>query len=211
MTEPHSATPLLSLTEIDALCRKAARGAGCPWGMAEEAGKAARWLASHSLPGPEALAALLDGPRNCRCGNGEQAPGCALSLGAQLSDNAEAIDSHGIEFGAVSQPLLMLAQARQVATALRVPVALYWTGFRATCVPDGLLLEHAQTQDTPVAADVACTLAATPASPRPPSTGGRAVAPAVLDRLERLAALTYAPATDASRNSGAGAANLDTE
>ena len=211
MTEAHSATPLLSLTEIDALCRKAARGAGCSWGMAEEAGKAARWLASYSLPGPEALAALLNGPRNCRCGNDEQAPGCALALGAQLSDGAEVIESHGIEFGAVSQPLLMLAQARQVAAALHTPVALHWTGFRATCVPDGLSLDHAQMQDTPVASDVVCTLAAASASPRSPSTGARAVAPNALDQLERLAALTYAPATDASRNSGAGAANLDTE
>lgn len=211
MTAPYPATQHLSLAEIDALCRKAARGAGCPWGMAEEAGKAARWLASHGLPGPEALAALLDAPRTCRCGKDEQAPGCSLALGAQLSDEAEAIVCHGARFGAVAQPLLMLAQAGQAAAALGMPVALQWTGFHAICVPDGLSLEHAQTQDTAVAADVACTPALPPASVRPPATGARAVAPAALDRLERLAAVTYAPATDASRTSGAGAANLDTE
>jgi hypothetical protein len=211
MTEPHLATPLLSLTEIDALCRKAARGAGCPWGMAEEAGKAARWLAAHGLPGPEALAALLDAPRNCPCGNDERAPGCSLALGARLSDEAEAIVSQGAKFGAVSHPLLMLAQAGQAAAALRVPVALQWTGFRASCVPDGLSLERDETRDTPVATDVACTIASAPPNFRPPATCARAIAPAALDRLERLAALTYAPATDASRASGAGAANLDKE
>lgn len=211
MTAPCPATPHLSLAEIDALCRKAARGAGCPWGLAEEAGKAARWLASHGLPGPEALAALLDAPRSCRCGNDEQAPGCSLVLGARLSDEAGAIARRGAGFGAVAQPLLMLAQAGQAAAALGRPVALHWAGFHAVCVPDGLSLEHAETRDAPVAADVACTPAAVPASSRPPSTGARAVAPAALDRLERLAALTYAPATDASRSSGAGAANLDTE
>jgi hypothetical protein len=204
-------SPYLSLAEIDALCRKAARGAGCPWGMAEEAGKAARWLASYGLPGPEALAGLLDAPRNCRCGNDDQAPGCALALGAQLSDEAEAISRHGARFGAVSQPLLMLAQAGLAAADLGVPLALHWAGFRAISGRDGLSLELVHTQDAPVAADVACTPVAAPASPRPPSARARAVASAALDRLERLAALTYAPATDASRTSGAGAANLDTE
>ena len=34
----------LSLPEIDALCLKAARGAGYSWGVAEEASFAARWL-----------------------------------------------------------------------------------------------------------------------------------------------------------------------
>ena len=203
--------PSLSLAEIDALCRKAARGAGCPWGMAEEAGKAARWLASHGLPGPEALAALLDAPRNCRCGKDDQAPGCALALGAQLSDEAEAIARDGATFGAVSQPLLMLAQAGLAAAAMGVPVALHWAGFRAICVRDGISLELIETLDAPVAADVACMPAGAPASPRLPSDRARAVASATLDRLERLAALTYAPATDASRTSGAGAANLDTE
>ena len=33
-----------SLNEIESLCKKAARGAGMSWGLAEEAGKAAKWL-----------------------------------------------------------------------------------------------------------------------------------------------------------------------
>ena len=49
----------VSLAEIDAMGRKAARGAGLPWGLAEEAGRAARHLAAWGLPGPEALAALV--------------------------------------------------------------------------------------------------------------------------------------------------------
>ena len=50
---------VVSLAEIDAMGRKAARGAGYAWGMAEEAGRAARWLAAYRLPGPQRLAALL--------------------------------------------------------------------------------------------------------------------------------------------------------
>ena len=34
----------LSLNEVEATAKKATRGAGYPWGLAEEAGKAVRWL-----------------------------------------------------------------------------------------------------------------------------------------------------------------------
>ena len=50
---------IYSLSEIDATCKKAARGSGLSWGYAEEAGKAARWLAAHQLPSTELLAAYL--------------------------------------------------------------------------------------------------------------------------------------------------------
>ena len=48
-----------SLGEIRALAIKAARGAGMPWGMAEEAGFASHWLLQQGLPGTELLATLL--------------------------------------------------------------------------------------------------------------------------------------------------------
>ena len=48
-----------SLNELDAMARKAARGAGYSWGLAEEAGRATRWLAAAGLPGPMCLAQLL--------------------------------------------------------------------------------------------------------------------------------------------------------
>jgi hypothetical protein len=51
---------LFSLNEIEAQLRKAARGAGLPWGLAEEAGKAARWLAMHGIDGLPASAALFE-------------------------------------------------------------------------------------------------------------------------------------------------------
>ena len=48
-----------SLAEIDALSRKACRGAGYSWGLAEDAGKAVRWLTAYGLPGAETLSELL--------------------------------------------------------------------------------------------------------------------------------------------------------
>ncbi|MGC1487905.1 MAG: DUF3726 domain-containing protein, partial [Albidovulum sp.] len=56
-------TKRYSQSEIEALGIKAARGAGYDWGMAEEAGMAARWLAHEGLPGPELLLACLQAPR----------------------------------------------------------------------------------------------------------------------------------------------------
>ena len=39
----------MSLNEIDVSVKRAARGVGMSWGLAEEAGKAARWLAARRL------------------------------------------------------------------------------------------------------------------------------------------------------------------
>ena len=47
----------VSLSEVDAMSRKATRGAGYAWGLAEEAGYAIRWLASYGFDG---LAMLLN-------------------------------------------------------------------------------------------------------------------------------------------------------
>jgi hypothetical protein len=48
-----------SLGEIDSLARKATRGAGYSWGMAEEAGKSARWLSAYGFSGADILAQYL--------------------------------------------------------------------------------------------------------------------------------------------------------
>ncbi len=48
-----------SLNEVEVTSKKATRGAGYSWGLAEEAGKATRWLCAHELNGCGALVALL--------------------------------------------------------------------------------------------------------------------------------------------------------
>ena len=52
---------LCSLNEIQTLATKAARGAGLPWGLADEAGRAARWLEVRGLSGLSALGSALEG------------------------------------------------------------------------------------------------------------------------------------------------------
>jgi hypothetical protein len=51
---------IVSLNEIESLALKACRGAGMSWGLAEEAGRAACWLALRGLPWDRSLAARLE-------------------------------------------------------------------------------------------------------------------------------------------------------
>ena len=46
---------MYSLGEIEAQCKKAAKGVGLSWGVAEEAGLIARHLSELHLPGPDAI------------------------------------------------------------------------------------------------------------------------------------------------------------
>ena len=48
-----------TLAEIESSMRKAAQAIGLDWGIAEEAGKSARWLAAFGLPGAELMLAQL--------------------------------------------------------------------------------------------------------------------------------------------------------
>lgn len=74
---------IVSLNEIETLATKAARGAGFAWGMAEEIGFAARWLAARDLDGIGALDALLATPAACR-----RSDACPINVGTRLADGA---------------------------------------------------------------------------------------------------------------------------
>lgn len=204
----------LSLSEIDALGRKAARGTGCSWGLAEEAGKSARWLAGYGLAGPEALAALFTAPRRCGCTSDSAAPLCPIAAGADLSDSAEEIaDGTDMRLGDVAEPLLLLAQASRSAHALKVILTLRWSGFCATCFPSGLSIENGDGMNDAVGRYVVCSNknAVTEEADLQAGAASRLVSRSAYETLSRLASKTYAPATDASRNSGAGAGTRDND
>ncbi len=84
-----------SLTEIEAHCRKAARGAGYHWGEVNDFGMAVRWLCAHGIDGTgEALMMLKTVDGNCDAHRpsanvlqGAIHPTiCGLSLGCALAD-----------------------------------------------------------------------------------------------------------------------------
>ncbi len=186
------------------------------WGMAEEAGKATRWLCARGIDGVQVLAGLLWrtdgaalaamtpvalGPVLC-AGAGDM---CALMAGAALADSARGWADDGLHLENVLMPALILPFAAIAAVQLGTPVSVGWDGAEVACT-DGaqLSLSGAGALSAPRAARVSLRCGA--------AIGARVALlsramPAASDWgvLTGLAGRTYAPATEDSRRKGAGA------
>lgn len=212
----------VSLAEIEAMCRKAARGAGFSWGMAEEAGRAARLLACHDLPGPEAMSRLLPNideavgrfaPRpEEEVWNSEAGELCPLSLGAALSDRAaDLAGGLRVETGPVLYPILVLpfliAAGRDLDIAFALEAAEFSAGASATGPSCNDWATFAILERT---AGLSVARADGPAPhPRPRQTLARQLDVKIWRELDSFAKRTYAPSTEESRRSGAGAGIAD--
>ncbi|WP_167767168.1 DUF3726 domain-containing protein [Jannaschia formosa] len=192
----------LSLNEAAALARKAARGAGHDWGMAEEAGRAVRWLSARGLPALDALAAMLAAPAcapRLREGTLDaDGPLCPIRAGAAVSDLACLPGFAGLRLRQVRTPLLALPFAAAAARATGRAVRLTGAGGATT---DGHAL--ALHGDWLATTDLTLTLCDITLVPVPPIHRAQ-VAPSALAALDALAARTCAPATETSRRLGAG-------
>ncbi|MCB1452173.1 MAG: DUF3726 domain-containing protein [Rhizobiaceae bacterium] len=214
----------LSLNEIEALCKKAARGAGMSWGLAEEAAKAARWLSAQGMEGPALLAAQLrlnDGTDYAQLAPRIEADRwssagrsmCPLIAGATLSDHAQLITGgSAIVLEAVSCPVLLAPFASRLASSRGEAVALSWPGCHLYFDAAGTMF--CGPASDPSAGDVvAVTCEISPAQVNSSVVKGPApaVAEAVLSYLTGLASRTYVPATEASRAQGAGSTLSDND
>ena len=211
-----------SLNEIEALCKRAARGAGLPWGLAEDAGKAARRLCAMALPGADLLAKELrriDGisltdltPISLRDPvwrgpAGELSP---LTTGPALSDAAHHLTAqNALELENLHCPLLIVPFLSDAARRIGQGLALSWADGR------GLTNGHTLQIDGNILAEphpTRCQVSIYDAQITPRALTHRATPSAdVLDQLTRLAHRTYAPATDQSRALGAGAGETDND
>lgn len=188
----------MSLNEVDAMVRKAARGAGLDWGLAEEAGRAARWLCAQGHDGVGTAAKALAGTSHDRS---------TFSLGARLADCAADMRNGPLQFENVSTPQLFLPFAAMSAKILQATVEVECNGCLATTdgqslnlsrdFPDYSSIVTIRITDVPVAN--ACRMSR--ATPNPEDWA----------QIEALANLTYAPATDESRLIGAGAGLSDND
>lgn len=211
-----------ALNEVDAMGKKAARGAGFGWGMAEEAGKAARWLCATGVDGVAALAVALS--RADGADPLARAPGsldgdwlakggelCPLMAGAALSDAAMLWVEHGKCIGKIAAPVLLLPFAGMAARRLGRPVTVEWASVRA--VTDGRALQLTGAVPAAMAAKadaVAVAAGGALTDPRPKLTRAN---PGDDDwnTLTGLAQRTYAPETEQSRLRGAGAGLTDND
>lgn len=184
-----------TLSEITATATKAARGSGCPWGLAEEAGMAARLLESYGLAGVAALADLLETPRVCGCTGQADGPRCGIAALAELADAPPDTD---LELGPTAAPVLLLAACLTEGGAWRID----WPGGGVACDSTGATAYGARAPK--VADQLTVRRGATDQQLVPPSWHSRALKPADWHRLDAFAQKTYVPETAESRAAGAG-------
>lgn len=221
---PQDARVHLSLSEINALCLKAARGAGLDWGDAEEAGWAASWLARTGLAGPSVtLAWLTDAAHLARP---RPAPGlwpatsvaqCPLRCGIALADFAGLPEGPGtcaLTVHRVAHPLILLPFVARAAAQTGLDLEIRWGAHAVTTRASDL--RHLPAPPAPEATRPA-DLRITPADRQPiPDTSRetnpqvRAVTSADWRALDALALRITVPASLQSR-SGAGAAGTDND
>ena len=192
-----------SLAEIRALATKAARGAGLDWGLAEEAGYAVSWLEARCAPGTQALASWLEA-----VGEVDKEI-CPIRIGTALMDCGEAPEN-GYEL-TVFQPLL-LAPFLVPFVESGVSYALNWPQAGFTLQKDGLVLGEDSHSGLPTGS-VVCSWTRVANAAKTPDCRTRVPESAAeaVEILTKFAAKTYAPATEASRISGAGAGLSDND
>jgi len=199
-----------SLGEVGALAVKAARGAGMPWGLADETGFAVTWLQARRLPGVTALCRYLSRYDGAVLPQTAPDIACPILIGSAYADGAMTPD---IALPAVDSPILLL------------PFIAMRTGSRAATVVIGstsLDVYHNSLfgphHETALLMDrAACQVTAADSAKRPidewPNTCQR-VPPYMaccIDRLGQFASRTYAPSTAQSRLTGAGAGLSDND
>ncbi len=219
-----------SLNEIEASARKAARGAGMTWGLAEEAGKATRWLAARGLPNVSTLLTLLsenDGkdydslcPQNLSQ-NWSASGGvlCPVIAGSTLNDLAHNIVlGQEIKLEAVNCPALILPILGRASKALGHGFRISWEGVVINILPDTLYLETGTIEDlgTTFTSEVVVDGLSSDSGNVSGLNIERVVKGVPLNNqdwchLQTFAARTYVPASEESRLLGAGAGLTDND
>ncbi len=220
-----------SLNEIELNCRKAARGCGLPWGVADEAGKAMRWLHAFGLDAVTEYAMLLGKYDHSRYL--EYAP---LSLegvwqaraeilspimvGVSLCDCLEMMTQRTIETAEIARPLLAAGFLGQTALDKEQKVRIKWGNVALVLYRDELYV-FGKTEDLTIASttSLTCERLSVVGDSMFEDSGVRQelhIGDAVVDpdawaQLSEYAYRTYVEATEASRLSGAGAGLNDND
>lgn len=192
----------LSLNEVEATAKKATRGAGYPWGLAEEAGKATRWLCARDIDGCAVLAellGLLEGADLSKWSpdTGEDpwvAEGgtlCPLVTGAAISDRAHRLRTDCIRIGKVADPAFLVPFAALAARQIKQTVTIAWPGTVTSTDGDNLVLHGAFPAH---AAEAKLSMGGTVTNPNRRQSRARPNAE-TWKLLSEFAHRTYAPAT----------------
>ncbi len=209
----------LSLGEFRALVAKAGRGVGFTWGLADDLAYSAKRLAEFGAPSSTMVIRLLhriDGVSLSRLMPDDtwQPDGdalCPICTGTSLADSyANDVETVSVDIGPVIEPALLVPLAATVLPSTEFVCSVSWDGGSYTLSAVG----HEQVGALPTM-PVPVTVRWGPQ--RSEALGHGEATPAlrnhrvrldvsVYEDLDRLAQRTYAPATDASRDAGAGPA-----
>lgn len=154
---------------------KAARGAGRPWGIAEEAGWAAEWLARRGWPAAEAVSEWLAAP--------DDPDACPVALGLELAEGSAppAGPVRRVEVAAEAPaPLLALPFLARAARAWGQDARLAWRNGSLEVSREG-------------------EVAAQPGGRGLVGPGRPRLDPGLIAALEVLALRTTVPSSDGSR------------
>ncbi len=202
-----------SLNEVETIAWKATRGAGYPWGIAEEAAAAIRWLAGRGIDGCLQLASLLERTDGSKLEDWSPDPGevwsapggvlCPLMAGAALSDHARQLLQRPLEFGQMASSVLFLPFAGWAAARIGANLQVTWSGGSSLTDGVGLALQGDPGWDL-------CGVMVAVSGDVPESCPGASRAfpdPQAWDRLNEFARRVHAPASETSRRFGAGGAD----
>ncbi len=203
-----------SLSEINAMAKKAARGAGFEWGYAEEIGDAVKWLASHNLAGvmelaeyfslrdqselaftaPQSLSDQLSSPNDAAL--------CPVLTGAFLMDHAPLLPDH-IQLQQVASPLLLVPCFSALSRNKQQNWLIEWEGFSFYCAPSGIQVSGELTLRGQIVESMSCRVVDVDSSAFSHQKATSKVYASAWATLADFAAKTYVPATEQSRQ-GAG-------
>jgi hypothetical protein len=214
----------VSLNEIDVSAKRAARGIGMSWGLAEETGRAARFLCARRLPGIDVLVPLLraeDGAPAAKLapltGGGEwRARGsfvCPIMTGAALADDgARAVSHTAIRLKTVHSPLFLVPFLAGLARQQGRAVRCQWPDADVLCGTDGEVAVSGDLRAAaPVSVDIAFGLQQFAGEIVHEVLEPVDVEDGLWRDLQALAARTYVPASEHSRLAGAGAGLSDND
>ena len=214
MTTPHDAEQISwSLGETAALATKAARGAGMPWGLADETGVAVSWLQARGIPGLSALCRYSKWRENGPLIRWPDRPTgkscyCPIALGTAYMDG---VLPATITIENIREPVLMLPFIAKRNTDQPMQVDLGDMSIHLS--KDGVFSPYLDTALLICQAHCTINHATDTAAMTPYELTKRVPSSffGCMTALNEFAKKTYAPATDESRMAGAGAGLNDND
>ena len=214
-----------SLNELEAETKKAIRGVGLSWGLAEEGGKAVRWLAAHGIDPLPALADVLERhDRRARITSvikiteagrrTADAPLCPIILGTMLCDDADRLATNAFVAGPVARPLLLAPFVAAAARIVGRPLQFEADGGQVSLNAQGDPAGDLSSLDVADVVEIRCAAMAdrVPGSQsKAASTRGIGTDPQAWQRIAAYGHRTYVPASERSRREGAGAGLIDND